>query len=185
MNTLLQRLLTGWLMKNVLTGVTFRKAPRNSKGEIVLKRPKFIMGFALTFFGICLCLLFSAVFSHIFNGSERLQFIQLASVLTAFFGIFALLLVRSKTVVDDQGITTYRLNGMRHIDFNSITEIRFINQFGGCAVLSGGGITLRVPLGTVGFIECYDLLVEKLGTEKCALIEKQLQSCKRMLESYR
>lgn len=185
MKRLLQRLLTGWLMKNVLTGVAFRKAPRNLKGEIILKRPKFIMGFALTFLGISLCLLLGAAFGHIYSESERLQFIQLTGALTAFFGIFALFLARSKTVVDDRGITTYRLNGTRHIDFGSITGIRFINQFGGCVVLSGDGITLRVPLGTVGFIECYDLLVEKLGMEKCALIEKQLQSCKRMLESYK
>lgn len=184
MKGFLQRILIGWFIKHVFVGVTFKKAPRNQNGEVILKRAKFIMFFLMTFLAISLFLLLDATFGQTYRGAERLQIIQLTCMLSAFFTIFSLILGVSKTVVDHHGITTHRINGTKHIDFNSITEIHYINQFGGCAVLKGSGTVLRVPVGTVGFSECHDLMIEKLGQEKCAPITEQLLSYKRMIATY-
>lgn len=174
--------LTNLVVKQLL-GVAFKKAPRDVRGNIVLKRAKIVRFFPSVGFIIAMIALALTYFVDPGDPQEQAEILSYLHPIAALLGVFTLWFLVSKTLITKNGIVSYRLTGKKQLDFESIYSIEYTPIFSGCAVLHGDERKILIPLDTTGFSECLEILKDKLGPEKCTEITNELQKRSHHLNS--
>lgn len=181
---MLNQKITQWVVEK-LSQVPFKKGIHNNFGNLILKRPKIVQFLPLVGFIFGIIPLCASIFTNIYSADEKLQCLTILVPTVIVLGIINITFAISKTLIDNDGITTYRLYGKRHLDFNSIVSVEYTKMYMGCVLLKGTGIKLLVPLDTYGFSEFHEILKSKLGFEKCILIENEMKNRRKLLENYK
>lgn len=157
-----------------IEGAAFQKAPRDRQGNLILRRPALIqnsllVGLVITLLALC------SVFVIDDMASEKEQYLSIFVPCLLFFAFLYITMKVSKTVIGQDGVTTIRITGKKHIHFDQIEHVSYSPLFMGCAVLLGAnGAILRVPLSTTGFSEFYELLKNKVAADRIHGMDVQL-----------
>jgi hypothetical protein len=166
--------LMRWVVEKFSIKVSFEQGKRDWLGNLILQRPGMIQTAPFILTLITLIYLCLKLLDHRILTEERLGLMILMGFFTLLWGVLWVAVVISRTVVDEEGITTYRLLGKKHLRFDDITAIDYSSLWGGCTVLKGQKVRLTVPFDTNGFLEFYQMLKDKFGYEKCKGIGIQL-----------
>lgn len=150
---------------NVL-GAAFKPAKRNSSGHIVLIKNTLFTGFLLLGAIIgALCI----VLNVITGVSDKDAMLGIYAGVAALFicGLLFIGLKCSKTVAEEEAITSYRWYGRKSIKVAEIREVSYSRFFGGYLKLKGDYEIVPVSMDTVGAAEFVEWLKGKLGEECC------------------
>lgn len=149
--------------------IAYRKAHQSSSNDMILRRSIFIPIAYITIFICLISVLASVLTSFDPANNETYRYIAMLMTFALASVIACIMFIFSKTVVNADGVTAYRLYGMRHINFDSITNVEYTNRYGGCVILSSEREKILVPIQSCGFIEFFKILTErvkKIDSEK-------------------
>lgn len=173
--SMLSHELGNMVAKKCSIEIAFKKGKRDKEGNLVLKRSKIVDVMAYIIILLPIAFAVTAICTGSLADEDDLQTILIVmGVCTVVLELSGITLLISKTVVSREGITAYRITGKKHLDFIDVEDIRYTRFYGGCAVLAGNGIKIRVPMDTCGFQEFYEILKNRFGDERCKSIGKEL-----------
>ncbi|WP_239617824.1 hypothetical protein [Cohnella mopanensis] len=176
-----------WLIKKFVkhyTGVIYKSSVHNSQGELLLRRAAITRIGPLVGFLLALMALTLGYFEDPSMTSEdSLLLLQTMSGCLVILGLMTLALSVSRTVVDQDGVSSSRLFMNRRLSFDEMNQVTFTRLFGGCMELSGQGKKIRVPLDTSGFAVFFERLKQRNSQLELGEIELELEKRSKLLES--
>ncbi|TVX95093.1 hypothetical protein [Cohnella terricola] len=171
------------IMKHYL-GVIYKGSTYNSQGELLLRRAAITRIGPLVGFLLAVIALTLGYFQDPSMTSEdSLLLLQTMSGCLVILGFATLAFSVSRTVVDQDGVSSYRLFIGRRLSFDEINQVTFTRLFGGCMELSGQGKKIRVPLDTSGFAVFFERLKQRNPQLELGEVEHELQKRSKLLES--
>lgn len=163
-----------------LSDVAQQKSTENPIGDRVLRRAAITRIFPI----IALVITSAAL---IMNGlvdddpHEKLLRYALTGPSAAFFLFFLTAMWISRTVYNEEYLTTHRIFRHKELRLDDVTRISYTRMYSGCLVVHGRhGEKLLVPADTTGFLDFYEMLKNRLNlTAGVRELEERLLAKKR------
>lgn len=166
-------------LNNHLSGVAKKRSIKDVNGNNVLRRAAVTRVFPLVGLGIAsAALLMNWLLDD--DPQEKLEVSMFMVPVSIFFLIVYITMSISRSVYNQKFVSTRRIFKRKVLRMADIVDISYTRFYSGCLVIHGRhGEKLLVPVQTTGFLDFYQMLLDKLGTaKKIEVLDQQLIEAK-------
>lgn len=146
-----------------LSDVAQQKSTEMPSGDKVLRRAAITRIFPLIGLGLAsTALMMNALVDD--DPHEKLMGYAITGPIAAFFLILLTVMWISRTVYNEEYLTTHRIFRRKELRLDDVTGISYTRMYAGCLVVQGRhGEKLLVPADSTGFLDFYEILKSRLN----------------------